>query len=196
MKFYRHFSAVKAISFDLDDTLYANRPVMIAAEEKMLSYFAEHFSPQCRGINQTLILNSAFWQPFRAQAIEQCAALSHDVVALRLESYFLGACYLGYPIAQARKKAQQAMFYFSQVRSQFVFPEASHQLLSQLSQKFPLVAISNGNVDTKAIGIAHYFQHVFHAVDGIKQKPDEQMFVLACQKLNISPQHECSYFQK
>ena len=34
MQFYRRLSAIKAISFDLDDTLYNNRPVMQGIEKK------------------------------------------------------------------------------------------------------------------------------------------------------------------
>ncbi len=192
MKFYRRLTPIKAISFDLDDTLYANRPVMVSAEAKMVSYFSEHFSDVLSGKFQGSFegkeLNQKFWSPFRAQAIIKQPDLIHDVVALRLESYFLGALSLGYNQQQAQYKAQQAMAYFSLVRSQFTVPKVSHLLLKQLSVVYPLVAISNGNVDTKAIGIDHYFQHVFHAIGGIKQKPDGQMFQLACTKLSIKPE--------
>ena len=37
MKFYRRLANIKAISFDLDDTLYSNRPVMVAIEKKMIA---------------------------------------------------------------------------------------------------------------------------------------------------------------
>ena len=40
MKVYRRLQSVKAISFDLDDTLYSNYPVMIAANKGMARYFA------------------------------------------------------------------------------------------------------------------------------------------------------------
>jgi putative hydrolase of the HAD superfamily len=176
MKFYHRLSAIKAISFDLDDTLYANGPIMVSAEKKMQQYFTEHFSKP---------LTAKFWQPFRAQAIKAKPIIGHDVVALRLESYFLGCCSLGFSNEQAIKHAQQAMNHFSKVRSDFSLPEHTHQLLAQLKQRLPLVAITNGNVDTKAIGIDHHFNHVYYAVNGIKQKPHKEMFDHACQQLNI-----------
>jgi len=188
MKFYRPLAPIKAISFDLDDTLYANASVMINAEAKMVAYFTKHFNERLTNGYKGLILDQKFWWPFRTQAITEQASLTHDVVALRLESYFLGACSLGFSKKQAKDKAQQAMDYFSIVRSQFTVPQASHRLLEKLAHYYPLVAISNGNVDTKAIGINHYFKHVFHAVDGIKQKPNAEMFQMACSKLAIKPQ--------
>ena len=39
MRFYRRLQPFKAISFDLDDTLYNNTPVMAVTEAKMTSYF-------------------------------------------------------------------------------------------------------------------------------------------------------------
>jgi len=188
MKFYRHLSAIKAISFDLDDTLYSNRPIMVTAEAKMVAYFALNFKNQIITRNEDLLLDQTFWSPFRSHAIAQQASLAQDVVALRLKSYYLGALSLGYLEQQAQEKSQQAMNYFSQVRSEFTVPKASHQLLTKLAKHYPLVAISNGNVDTKAIGIDHYFSEIFHALDGLKQKPDSQMFHLACNKLAIRPQ--------
>ena len=66
-------------------------------------------------------------------------------------------------------------------------------MLANLSERYPLVAISNGNVDTKTIGIDRYFQHVYHAgwqADGalLKQKPAVDMFHLVCQQLAIKPE--------
>ncbi len=185
MKIYRRLMPIKAISFDLDDTLYANRPVMQAAEVKMRHFFTELFAQQAA---TGLVFDHVFWQPFKQQAINNSPDLAHDVVALRVTSYFLGACALGYSQQEADKKAQQAMQYFVQVRSEFVVPQASCQLLAQLSEKYPLVAISNGNVDTNAIGIRGYFHQVFHAANGVKQKPDPQMFTMACQSLAIAPE--------
>ena len=63
--------------------------------------------------------------------------------------------------------------------------------MENLSKKYRLVAISNGNVDTNALGISHYFQHIYHAgwqPDGrlLKQKPYHDMFDLACNDLGIA----------
>ncbi len=182
MQCYRRLSVVKALSFDLDDTLYGNQPFMLAAYEKMNAYFANILGKQ-------RIYDFSFWFHYRDQALKANPELKHDVAAVREQSYYLGLKSLGYSSAQAKKIATDAMVYFVEVRSDFNVPKQSHQLLADLAEKFPLVAISNGNVDTKAIGIDHYFDHIFHAGNGLKQKPDAHMFTLTAQKLNLKAEH-------
>jgi putative hydrolase of the HAD superfamily len=190
MKFYRRLANIKAISFDLDDTLYSNRPVMVAIEKKMISYFASLAALSKAALNQYSALDYRFWNIFRQQAVLKQPDLAHDVVRIRLVTYRLGFMALGLSESAAEQEAQTALDYFVALRSDFIVPEASKALLAGLSEQYPLVAISNGNVDTKVLGIDHYFQHIYHAgwqTDGtlLRQKPTSDMFDLACQKLSI-----------
>lgn len=210
MKFYRRLSPIQAISFDLDDTLYSNHEVMWAIEKKMINYFSQTLSAYVHDTRQTdeKCFDRHFWFPFRQQAVKKQANLRHDVVAVRLQTYLLGLQFLGMATEQAQVSAQAALDHFIQLRSDFTVPQSSIDLLSKLSEKYPLVAISNGNVDTKALGISQYFQHIYHAgfqtqdttiadVNAnistnetpllLKQKPASDMFRLACQQLNIQP---------
>lgn len=184
MKIYRRLLPVKAISFDLDDTLYSNYPVMMAANAGMASYFAsvpalQSVLSQCQDVN--------FWFFHRARAIKQQPALKHDVTALRIESYYLGFLALNFPADEARLQAKAAMAEFVLLRSNIVVPQSIHDMLAALAEKYPLAAISNGNVDTRAIGLDGYFQGIYHAGKGIRQKPALDMFALACEKLAIKP---------
>jgi len=188
MQFYRRLKLVKAISFDLDDTLYNNRPIMLAVEDKMVRYFAEVLSAH------ELTFNRRYLARFRREAIQSNPDLNHDVVQVRFESYRLGLLALRLSEGEAVKQAQAALEHFILLRSDFTVPKESHELLASLSQKFPLVAISNGNVDTKALGIAQYFQCIYHAGfqadmnnQLLRQKPAVDMFNLVCQKLAIKP---------
>lgn len=194
MQFYRRLTTIKAISFDLDDTLYNNRPVMLAIEKKMVQYFTEKFAILLPELKQ--IFNRRFWMRYRQQALVATPELAHDVVRVRYETYRLGL--LAHNIVEevAAKEAQTGLDYFISLRSDFSVPKASHQLLAALSNKFPLVAISNGNVDTKALGIDHYFQHIYHAgfqrsthhnesEHLLRQKPATDMFTLVCAQLAI-----------
>ena len=211
MQFYRRLTPVKAISFDLDDTLYNNRPVMQAIEKKMVLYFTEKFSrllPELL-LEPKQIFNRRFWAPYRQQAIKTNPEISHDVVKLRFESYRLGLLAFKVEAEAAKQQAQAALDYFISLRSDFTVPQASHDLLKSLSAAFPLVAISNGNVNTKALGIDHYFQYIYHAgfqVDEslnsgeylLKQKPAIDMFSAVCQQLAINAEQllhvgDCGY---
>jgi len=192
MKFYRRLTEIKAISFDLDDTLYSNKPVMQAIEQNMIAYFSGLSIVKPFISDQHKLLNGNFWSYFRQQAILKQPDLAHDVVQVRLVSYQLGFMSLGIAEGIAKQQATVALEYFIQLRSDFTVPEQSKKSLTNLSEKYPLIAISNGNVDTKMLGLSHYFQHIYHAgwqVDGslLKQKPASDMFALACQQLEIKP---------
>ena len=52
MRFYRRLHPFHAISFDLDDTLYSNHPIMLATDTKMIKYFKTIFSDY--GLESTL----------------------------------------------------------------------------------------------------------------------------------------------
>jgi len=207
MKFYRRLTQIKAISFDLDDTLYSNKPVMQSIEKKMIAYFSQltilkHSLNNCMP-DHSKLLDVHFWSHFRRQAILKQPGLAHDVVQARLVSYQLGFKSLGLAENVAGQQAQAAVDYFIELRSDFTVPEQSTKLLANLSENYALIAISNGNVDTKVLGISQYFQHIYHAgwqTNGslLKQKPASDMFVLACQQLAIKPSQllhvgDCGY---
>ncbi len=184
MKFYRRLQPISAISFDLDDTLYANYPIMVNAEQKMLSYFRKHFPQTVLHGEQAC---QQYWRKFRAQALTSDPLLVHDVTALRLESYYLAIKALGVEKQLARQQAQDALAYFIKQRSDFNLPEKSKRLLTCLKQYFPLVAITNGNVDFNKLGLKNYFQAIYYPGNGVKLKPSKDMFRQACQQLQISP---------
>jgi len=198
MQIYRRLTAIKAISFDLDDTLYNNRPVMLAIEKKMVNYFTEKFAtllPTFKPEPKQLF-NWRFWAPYRQQALKIQPELTHDVVKIRYETYRLGLLAFNLSAEELEQEAQAGLDYFISLRSDFTVPKASHELLASLAKKFPLVAISNGNVDTKTLGIDHYFQHIYHAgfqpIDShnkseylLRQKPAADMFTLVCTQLAI-----------
>ncbi len=200
MRFYRRLEAFKAISFDLDDTLYSNYPVMMATDIKMVAYFSELFSSQLSPayLSKNTVFDHQFWWPFRQQALKINPKLIHHVGDVRLVTYTLGLKSLGLSNYAAEQAAQKALNYFVQQRSDFVVSKAVHQLLKSLQQKYPLVAISNGNVDTDKIDISKYFKYRFHAGDvftqasgertQLRQKPHADMFKVACDKLAIAPE--------
>ena len=43
MEFFRRLSGIRAISFDLDDTLYDNRPVIEHAEQWMVAHMRDAY---------------------------------------------------------------------------------------------------------------------------------------------------------
>lgn len=183
MKFYRRLQPFKVISFDLDDTLYSNAPIMERTERQMTAFFHQYLSHLPGSFDY------AYWLPYRQQVLAHSPELIHDVGALRQTSYALGLQTLGYAHAEAQALAAKAQAHFDHHRSDFSVPESSHNLLKSLQKRYNLVAISNGNVCTHKIGLKPYFSHVYHAGKSGKHKPYADMFIRACKDLNITP-HE------
>jgi putative hydrolase of the HAD superfamily len=159
---------------------------MRTTEEKMIEYFSASLASFSVVDGQKKSFSHRYWFTFRQHALKNNPDLIHDVAALRYVCYTLGIQALGLPLAEAQNKAHAALAYFTCERSAFRLPESTHVFLQKLAEQIPLVAITNGNVDVAAIGIKKYFSSIYHAGKGIKQKPDSQMFDLACRKLNIS----------
>lgn len=193
MKFYRRLAPFKAISFDLDDTLYSNHPIMQVTGSAMVAYFQKELPKLLENttdIQTEYDIN--FWSPYKNKAIAFNAELTHDVSALRIESYYLGLIDLGIAKKQARQAAEKALAHFDFHRSNFSVPNNIHNLLSVLAKKWPLIAISNGNVNTHTIELNQYFSAVYHAGGQSsgkqnRQKPCSDMFDHACNHLNIHP---------
>lgn len=178
MRFNRRLSEIKAISFDLDDTLYSNKEVMLATAAAMKTYFR-----QLLGSKQAYDID--FWSPYRQQALRQKPILTHDVTEARRLCYQLGLQALGYKESQAIAEANFAMVHFCEQRNQVTISQNIFDFLDALAVRFPLVAISNGNVCTKTIGLKDYFLAVYHADQYFKQKPETDLFQQALSKLNI-----------
>ncbi|MEW6999052.1 HAD-IA family hydrolase [Colwelliaceae bacterium BS250] len=182
MRFYRRLSSFKAISFDLDDTLYDNHPVITKAEQELQHHLIES-APECAA------LGPDFWWQQRDVCLTNQPELCHDVTALRLACMQSGIQHLGYSAIDAKAKASAAFDHFLAHRNNLQVSNSVKQLLAKLSNKFPLVAISNGNVSIEEIGLSSYFTHTYFAGNGNLQKPKDDMFKQACQQLHIEP-HE------
>lgn len=168
---------IKAITLDLDDTLWPIDRVMERAENILHRWFEQH----APGVAQALP-PPAFAQFRRALALE-LPALSHDFTALRREALRRALrLYGGDGVL-----AEEAMSVFLAARNEIEFyPDAVHAL-QRLSARFPVVSLSNGNADLVRIGIGHYFTAIVSARSVGVAKPDPRIFHAACAELDLPP---------
>ncbi|MCL9783552.1 5-amino-6-(5-phospho-D-ribitylamino)uracil phosphatase YigB [Vibrio sp. S4M6] len=181
MLLYRRPTQIQAMTFDLDDTLYDNGPVIRRVETQLNKWMAQHhplytFQP------------SSWWLELKKELVASDPALKHDVSLWRQRHLSQGLMRLGYSAEQASHAADDAMLQVMRWRSDFTVPSISHHTLQELSKRFPLVAITNGNVDADKIGIGHYFQSVYKSgIDG-RAKPWGDLFGKAQRDLSV-PRH-------
>ena len=182
MIFFRNIAKVRAISFDLDDTLYDNFPIMRRAEKQLLAFMDEHF-PQTHGKDM------AFWQNIKRKLLKGIPELAFDMGELRRRTLRTGLETCGYQGKELENQVNQCFDYFYFERSNFQVDKKVAAVLEQLAEKIPLVAITNGNVNLQQIGLEPYFKACFHARIHQPMKPHPKMFELTRDLLNL-PAHQ------
>lgn len=182
MKFYRRLQQIKAMSFDLDDTLYDNGPIVRRAE----AWMHMHLRSQYPHITH---LDDNAWLQLRRQVIYQQPSLRHDVSAVRIACLTLLFLRHGYSEPDARCVAEDIFKQVLAMRSDFQVPTQTLAVLSQLASQIPLIAVTNGNVDTDKIGLTPFFTAVIKPGNGLRMKPYPDLFALAAETLALPAQH-------
>jgi putative hydrolase of the HAD superfamily len=178
MKIYRRFNTIKALTFDLDDTLYDNQPVIRRVESEMATWLHTNHP-----VTKQLTLKQ--WSELKFELLEKQPELKHDVTLWRRTQIEQGLQLLGYDIPKAKMAAREGLIHALWLRNQVEIPPESHKTLQALSKKFPLVAITNGNVDVTKIGLAEYFDLVLKAGPDGRSKPCSDMFITAAKHLGV-----------
>ncbi|XOD69842.1 MAG: 5-amino-6-(5-phospho-D-ribitylamino)uracil phosphatase YigB [Sodalis sp. (in: enterobacteria)] len=180
MHFYRALQPLRALSFDLDNTLYDNRPVIARTEYESVR-FLQLYHPSLRDFGED------DYRRFR-QELHQCEPdISHDISHLRWRSIELAMRNAGLSEHEAHVGADAAMEVVLRWRSQIDIPEKTHRTLAALSANWPLVAITNGNVSLETCGLSVYFQYILRAGPDGHAKPCQDMYLLAAELLNLPP---------
>ncbi|EPE37508.1 hypothetical protein CF66_3063 [Candidatus Photodesmus katoptron] len=178
MQFYRHLSEIKAMTFDLDDTLYDNQPIMHQLEKKMLIWLHKKHP-----ISSTQPIT--WWKQIKYKLLEKKPLLKHDVTLWLFYQIEQGLIQLEYSFSKARKAAKESIEKMLELRSQFKVSYETHQILASLAEKIPIAAITNGNVNVNKIGLSPYFQLVLKAGRDGLAKPYPDMFIQAKQFLKL-----------
>ena len=180
MHFYRRWQPVAAISFDLDDTLYDNGPAIVRAEQWMLSHLRSEYLA-------TAMLDKPRWLELKRAVLLANPELRHDVSLARQQTIRAAMVAGGMADQQASREAEQVFAAFLAERSKIEVSESTHRLLARLAERYPLVVITNGNLDLVQAGLADYFTLVCKAGAGARMKPAPDMFVQVQQALGLAP---------
>ena len=182
MQIFKALQPVKVLSFDLDDTLYDNKPVIAAAEQSMLTALAQH-AP----FSQHLV--SEFWWQHRRLLAKADPGIRHDIGRWRLLGIEAGLVSLGLATKDAAAIAQTAYDAFLAERTRITLLPEVKQLLSALAQRYQLVAITNGNACIDKMGIGELFQFSLQAGPDGRMKPYADLYLAAAKRLQILPAH-------
>jgi len=169
--------ALRAIIFDLDNTLWDVGPVILRAEHAMFEFLARHF-PR---VAERHDLDSM--RDVRARMAIEHPRYRHDFTWLRTQALKHHAAEVGYDESMAHK----AFAVFFRVRNEVVLYDDTRPTLERLRAEYRLFAVSNGNADVARIGLAHYFERSLAARDAGMMKPDPRIFHILLESAGLTP---------
>ncbi|MCF2858562.1 HAD-IA family hydrolase [Pseudoalteromonas sp. SMS1] len=180
MRFNRAITPVRVLSFDLDDTLYNNHPIILNAIRAMQDYL--------QSIPAWANKQGDYWLECRRHIGNTQPHLQDDVTTWRQVALRYGMSQLNLTKDEIERHSNNAYQAFAQARSNITVSDSVLAMLQQLAKKYTLIAITNGNVDVEKFNLAGVFERVYLAGPDGKAKPDAALFQRACQDLGVKPQ--------
>ncbi len=171
---------VRAISLDLDDTLWPIWPVIARAELALQDWLRPHAPATAE-----FLTDSEQRLALRREVQASRPEIGHDLRTLRQEL-----------IRRALQRhdedttlVEPAYEVFIAERMRVELYEDARPALAWLAQRYPVVALSNGNADVQRIGLGEFFHAGFSAQEFGVGKPDARFFHAAAQAAGVLP-HE------
>ncbi|QBM29029.1 HAD family hydrolase [Hydrogenophaga pseudoflava] len=171
---------IRAITLDLDDTLWPIWPTIERAE-RVLQDWLETNAPA----TGALCRDRAVLREVRERLNAERPDLAHDMTALRLEAIRRVLRRGGDDQALAEPAFE---VFFAERQRVDLFDDAL-PMLAFLSERFPVVALSNGNADVHRVGIGAHFRASVSAKEFGVGKPDPRIFHAAADAAGVAP-HE------
>ena len=172
---------IRLVTFDLDNTLWQVDAVIHRAEKETRNWIQPHVPKYASYMNPENVAS------LRARVLEEDPDARHDVSALRIHMMRLAFEQCGLTPTAADTKAREAFAVFIQWRNTITFYDGAEDTLNNLSQRYQLAALTNGNADIQKLGLDRYFSFAISAADVGSSKPGPEMFLEALRRANVSP---------
>ena len=168
---------IRAITLDLDDTLWPIGPVIQRAEAQLWEWLKQNYPriPAMFSAEQVLEVREA--------VIDEHWEMRHDFRILRKKVIETLAEKAGYTL----ELVEPAFAVFDRARNEVeLYPDVL-PALEQLASDFTLVAVTNGNANLETIGIRHLFHDVVAAAEAGFAKPARPIFDQAVARTRCRP---------
>lgn len=167
---------IRAISLDLDDTLWPIWPTIRRAEAVLLAWLQQH-APASAALYASA--------DYRTQLREALVAARPQY---RVDLSGLRHATLHHTLQRAGDDtalADAAFEVFFDARQQVELYADALPALVRLARRYPLVALSNGNADLARIGLGGHFRASFSAQTFGVGKPDGRFFAAAADAAQV-----------
>ena len=177
-----HPPRIRAITLELDDTLWPSAPTLARAEQRAHDWLAAH-APEV-----TAQWSIEQFRELRYGIFHKNPQLHHDFLRIRRMALQAAFEQAGVASAAAAERIEQALNVFMTARNEVdLYPEVTGSL-TRLSQRYALASLTNGNADVRRIGLGHYFKATISAHAHGVSKPDAALFHIACRALACAPE--------
>jgi len=170
---------IRAITLDLDDTLWPVWPTIHRAEAVLHSWLEAH-APAAAVLSAQPEIKKAI----RADINSRHADRAHDLSFLRREAIRA----LLQAAGEAGELAEPAFEVFFAERQRVDLFDDALPALAFWSARLPVVALSNGNADVHRVGIGQHFHACVSARETGVAKPDVRIFEAAARVAGVAPQ--------
>lgn len=163
---------IRALTLDLDDTLWPIEPVVLRAEAELDAWLAQH----CPEVAAAWPIEAM--RELRTRVHADNPELAHDFTALRK----LSLAHVFEPFGHGEELVERAFEVFYAARNRVeLYPDAG-PALQRLAGRFPIASLSNGNADLHRIGLGEYFVATVTARTVGVGKPHPRIFerAVAC----------------
>jgi FMN hydrolase / 5-amino-6-(5-phospho-D-ribitylamino)uracil phosphatase len=166
---------LRAVAFDLDNTLWDVGPVLVRAEQRLRDWLHEH----CPRITERVSIEEM--RAVREQLARSEPHNAHDFTYLRIAGLAAHARECGY----AEEMAERAFEVFFAARNELQpYPDVQ-PALAQLRSRYRLATLSNGNADLELIGLAPLFSVSLNARQIGVAKPHPRCFEHLARDLRV-----------
>ncbi len=170
---------IRAITLDLDDTLWPFAPIGVRIEQALHEWMLEH-SPATAARFPVEAMRA-----LREEVFGQHPHLLHDLSELRRLTLLRALHESGADPALLAP----AYDTFYAARNQVECYPDSLDALARIAARVPVAAVTNGNADLARIGMAHHFVFQLGSREHGAAKPQASIFHAACERLGIA-RHE------
>jgi putative hydrolase of the HAD superfamily len=169
---------IRALCFDLDNTLWDVWPVIRRAEQRMYDFLAQRY-PRVVALVTLEAMREA-----RERVAERFPEMKHDFTFLRKQALRDHALECGYD----ESLVEEAFDEFIKARNQVdLYPDVLPGL-ERLKERYRLFTATNGNADLHRIGLAHFFERTVSARQVGALKPAPAMFQRAIEGTGLAPE--------
>lgn len=169
---------IRAITLDLDDTLWPIWPVIERAEQVLHRWLQAH-APRTAQRYPV-----AAMRKLRERIAAAHPELAHDYTRQRQLTLQQALHDSGEDCALAEPAFEA---FIAERNAVDLYPDAM-AALKRLTARWPVAALTNGNADLGRIGIAHLFVFQLGAREHGAPKPDPSIFHAACARLGMQPE--------